>query len=327
MRGYRYVGWIVGFVFTLAVWIPLFLHFLFGIEMLWTFFIWGSGMGIILFSFFQYRKRWKEINLIAQSMIHTPQLEHHLSGNDEFSELVQMLNRLGERITKEEQLRNQLIADIAHELRTPLTVLRGQLEGFAFKKKEIQLQDLLPLIDETIRMQRMIQDLQELSLAESKQMTLNRGWISFDTWLEEIIQVLQIKAEEKQISLQTQGKIEKEVYWDSLRMKQVLINLIGNAIQYTQAGGKVLISVQEKVGKVNIRIRDNGPGIAPEKLPYVFQRFVRGESSRNRSSGGVGLGLAIAKEFVEIHGGRIGVESELGEGTMFDIMIPIFPDH
>nr|WP_232345500.1 ATP-binding protein [Paenactinomyces guangxiensis] len=258
-------------------------------------------------------------------MVPSAEEEKENPDDDEIGRLARLISRLESRLTREEQFRNQLIADAAHELRTPITILRGQLESFS-AKEQVHPAQLLPLVDETMRMSRLIQDLQQLSLAEARKLSLHKSWLQLPLWLNEIFEVLKTEAEEKQIALEITQTANGEVYWDSSRMKQVLLNLIGNALQYTPRNGKVLISAQEYAGKIEIKIRDNGPGIPPEKLPYIFQRFYRVEGSRNRLSGGSGLGLAIAKEFVEIHEGKIRVESELGEGTTFTLEVPVFPE-
>ncbi|SFI58035.1 sensor histidine kinase [Thermoflavimicrobium dichotomicum] len=289
--------------------------------------IWLGGIGFIGFTWYYYWQQYVKLSQIANEIVNYPHLNQHpWRDKDEFAEVVQSLNQLGKRIIKEEKLRGHMIADIAHELRTPLTILRSQLETLVLEGKAVSIQQLIPLVDETIHMQRLIHDLQELSLAEANQISLKRSWFGFQAWLEEIVDILKTQAIEKEIKVEIEGRILNEVYWDSSRMKQVLINLLGNAIKYTEHGGKVKVAVCQAQGIVKIQVIDNGPGIPPEKLPYIFQRFYRVEGSRNRSLGGAGLGLAIAKEFVEAHKGSIGVESECGEGTTFTIELPVFPD-
>ncbi|MBA4495445.1 sensor histidine kinase [Paenactinomyces guangxiensis] len=296
-------------------------------------FIWWSlllllllfGLGLIFWVEREQKRRLSALIQMAEQMVPSAEEEKENPDDDEIGRLARLISRLESRLTREEQFRNQLIADAAHELRTPITILRGQLESFS-AKEQVHPAQLLPLVDETMRMSRLIQDLQQLSLAEARKLSLHKSWLQLPLWLNEIFEVLKTEAEEKQIALEITQTANGEVYWDSSRMKQVLLNLIGNALQYTPRNGKVLISAQEYAGKIEIKIRDNGPGIPPEKLPYIFQRFYRVEGSRNRLSGGSGLGLAIAKEFVEIHEGKIRVESELGEGTTFTLEVPVFPE-
>lgn len=249
----------------------------------------------------------------------------HIRGNDELAQLSAELNRMSFELTKGEQARNALVADVAHELRTPVAILRGHLETILAGAEDMSRDNLLPLLDETKRMTRLIQDLQQLTLAEAGSLKLDWQWIRFSPMLQEVISILEPEAEDKQLELTYRGTAECEVYCDPARIKQIIINLLGNAIRYTPDSGKVLVHLIELPGEIKVDIADNGPGIPPEDVPYVFKRFYRVESSRNRKSGGMGLGLAIAKEFAEIHGGNLTVNSTLGQGTVFTLSLPKFP--
>ncbi|TCS92823.1 sensor histidine kinase [Hazenella coriacea] len=299
-------------------------------DSLWGWYLWGSlwllGATFLLWFHLKQRQRLQLVRELAEQIQMRPQLNQiHVNTNDEISLLLKSVQQLGNRISEGEELRSQLVADVAHELRTPLTIIRGQLESLVNQEKVDSVQ-LFPIIDETIRMSRLIQDLQQLSLAESRKIQLQRKWISFEDWLQEMIEVLAIEAEEKQIQLSIKHLIQGEVYWDPLRMKQVLINILGNSLQYTPDGGRVEIEAEINYDMVQMVITDSGPGIPHEKLPYIFKRFYRVDGSRNRLSGGTGIGLAIAKEFVEIHQGWIDIESELGKGCVITIQVPVFPE-
>ncbi|HZG77391.1 MAG TPA: HAMP domain-containing sensor histidine kinase [Paenibacillus sp.] len=246
---------------------------------------------------------------------------------DEVAELARVVNDLKARLTDGEAARNQLVADVAHELRTPVAIIRGHLETMLKGAEELRSENLVPLLDEAKRMSRLIQDMRDLNLAEAGRLRLDREWVAFAPTLEEIVSILALEAEAKGVSVRTEGDWDGELYCDPSRLKQVLVNLIGNAIRYVPEGGDVLITYVESSGALRFQVTDNGPGIAPEHLPYVFKRFYRVEASRNRMSGGTGLGLAIAKEFVEAHGGSIRAESVLGEGTSFHVVLPLFPLH
>lgn len=246
---------------------------------------------------------------------------------DEIDDIARSVNKLNSQLTEGEELRNRLVADVAHELRTPIAILRGHLETILSGAVDLDRDHLIPLLDETKRMSRLIQDMQDLNLAEAGKLTLDRSWAPFGSTLEEIVAILEIEAEAKSISLRLEGEDDRELYGDIPRIKQVFINLIGNAIRYTPEGGQVGVRYRSLDGQMIVTVSDNGPGIAPESLPYIFKRFYRVESSRNRLSGGTGLGLAIAKQFVEIHGGTIGVESEPGIGTTFTVSLPIYPSN
>ncbi len=242
-----------------------------------------------------------------------------------YEEIVQSVKKLQTDLTKGEQLRTQMVADVAHELRTPISIFKGQLESIIEGAVPLTSESLLPLLDETSRMSKLILDLRQLSLAESGHLKLDRSWVKFDELVQEVSTILQVEAEEKKISLKLVGATNTEIYCDLSRLKQVFINLVGNAIRYTGANGHVEICLDKVDDRVHIAIKDTGQGIPIEYLPYVFQRFYRIEASRSRDFGGMGLGLAIAKEFVVAHGGEINVDSELGKGTVFKINLPIFP--
>jgi len=232
-----------------------------------------------------------------------------------------------EERSRDVEIRNQLVSDAAHELRTPITILRGHMETMLTGAQEISRESLIPLLDETKRMTRLIRELQQLNLAEAGRLELDRSWITFDELLHEVVEILRAEAEEKGMTLLCSAEIHFEVYCDPVRIKQVLINLIGNAIRYTSEKGRVEIDCRkEREGYIRIVVKDDGPGISPNNLPYLFHRFYRVDDSRNRSIGGTGLGLAIAKQFVEAHGGSLSVSSVLEAGTEFIIELPMFPD-
>jgi two-component system, OmpR family, sensor histidine kinase BaeS len=256
-----------------------------------------------------------------------PQLQRvDLAGpNDELAVLAATINELAERLTLGEEVRNQLVVDVAHELRTPVAIIRGHLETMLKGSEELKPENLLLLLDETKRMSRLIQEMRDLNLAESGRLHLDRVWVSFGEMVGEIVSIMETEAELKDISLRLHGDWEGEVYCDVSRVKQVLVNLIGNAIRYVPDRGQVEISYRHDEGDIRVEISDNGDGIAPENLPYLFKRFYRVEASRNRKSGGTGLGLAIAKEFIEAHGGTIEVSSQVGEGTTFVLTLPVYP--
>lgn len=244
------------------------------------------------------------------------------------SELVAIaaaLRKLQRELTKGEALRNQLVADAAHELRTPVAILRGHLETMVKGAEEPKPETLLPLLDETKRMSRLIQEMRDLNLAEAGRLVLDRTWVPIRGMLEEIVSILEVEAEEKGIRIQLESTEDGELYCDASRIKQVMINLIGNALRFTPEGGAVAVRYACDSGRIDMTVTDTGPGIAPEHLPYLFKRFYRVDASRNRMSGGTGLGLAIAKQYVEIHHGTLQATSEVGSGTTFSISLPVYP--
>ena len=262
----------------------------------------------------------------AEEVAFAPALQEvEVQGSDELAAIAEALNRLRLDLTRGEEARNQLVADVAHELRTPLTILRGQLESLQEGASELKQENLLPMLDETARMTKLVGDLQQLSLAKSGRLPLQREWVPFGELIDELLSVMEPEAVAQGLWLIPQLAEVGEVYCDRTRIKQVLINLLGNAVRYTPVGGTIQLRTERMDGMVRIQVQDDGPGIPPENLPYLFDRFYRVEGSRNRKSGGMGIGLAIAKEFVEAHGGTVAVESELEEGTTFAIQLPTFP--
>lgn len=286
-----------------------------------------AGTLVLTVIFFYSRKRSFEnvLSQIKAVTINPKGVEIQPTENEDFDEIFKAIQQLQKELNKGEEQRNRMIADVAHELRTPLSILKGQLETIIEGAAPLTKENLYPLLDETTRMSKLIQDLRQLSLAESGHLKLVRSWVRFDQLIDEITAFLQVEAEEKSIDLQIIGNSDCEVYCDVPRLKQVFINLIGNAIRYTDLNGKVQVQIEKRNDKIHIFITDSGQGIPHEYLPYIFQRFVRVEQSRNRNYGGMGLGLAIAKEFIVAHGGDISVDSEVGVGTMFSIQLPIFP--
>ncbi|TNJ66031.1 HAMP domain-containing protein [Paenibacillus hemerocallicola] len=248
---------------------------------------------------------------------------------DEYGKFAIAFNDMSSRLRQGEDIRRNLVADVAHELRTPLTIVRGKLDLLQQSGQSIEPEGLLPLQDELIRLTRLVDDLHQLSLAEAKRLPLERRPTNMLELLRRIIDRISQDADDKQIDISLASEPESPtVYVDSNRMTQVFLNLLVNAIRYTPPGGKVNIAItREKGGKeadvlLRIAIADNGPGISPEHLPNLFNRFYRTDEARTRNSGGMGLGLSIAKQFVLAHEGTIDVQSIVGEGTTVIVTLP-----
>ncbi len=243
---------------------------------------------------------------------------------DEFHQLADAFNEMSMKLKQNEEVRKNLVADVAHELRTPLSVLRGRLEsiqeGAILPTQEVIVQ----LSDEVYRLSRLVNDLQQLSLAEAGKLPLNKENTNINQLTERVIDNFTWLAEEKQIDMSFHHNEDAVMaFIDADRITQAIINIIGNALRHTPEKGKVSIHLKsdKKGNNILIEIIDNGPGIAIEYVPFIFERFYRTDSSRSRDQGGTGLGLSIAKSFVEAHGGTISVESNLGAGTKFIIML------
>lgn len=246
-------------------------------------------------------------------------------GPEEVAELGRAFNQMTTALAQAEQLRRNLIADIAHELRTPLTVVQGNLQAILDGVFPLETAEIATIYDETRLLSRLVDDLHELAQAEAGQLPLERRAIDAAELVKAAVASFAPLAAEQQIALAAEADAPlPAVLADPDRISQVLRNLIGNALRYTAAGGRVTVAAQAgPPGYVTVRVADTGSGIAPEDLPHVFDRFWRADRSRARSSGGSGLGLAIARHLIEAHGGRIGVESELGQGTTFHFTLPV----
>ena len=244
---------------------------------------------------------------------------------DEIGNLARSFNTMSADLARASQLRKQMTADLAHDLRTPLTILRGYLEGL----KESQVKGTPGLYtlmhEEVLHLQRMVEDLRVLSLADAGELSLNRRVVDPTALLERTGLLYFVPAEQQGIQLRVEaGETLPSILVDTDRITQVLNNLVSNALRHTHSG-EIVLGAQADTAQVYLSIRDTGSGIAAEDLPFVFDRFYRGDKSRQRREDGdsSGLGLAIAKAIVEAHGGTIQVESPEGSGTTFTIALPV----
>lgn len=244
---------------------------------------------------------------------------------DELGALAESFNEMAEELELTEQRRLHLIADVAHELRTPLTNLRSLLEAMMDGVMPADEGTFLSMHHEVMRLQRLVQDLQELSRAEAGEMTMHPERVEPATLVSGVVDRLGIQFQNKGVALHVSLAPDLPRVWaDPGRVTQVLINILGNALQYTPEGGEVWVTVRPAGDEVLFRIRDNGRGIPAEDLPHLFERFYRVDKSRARTSGGSGIGLTISKYIVEAHGGRIWAASEgLGRGSTFSFTLPI----
>ncbi|WAA12979.1 sensor histidine kinase [Fervidibacillus halotolerans] len=247
----------------------------------------------------------------------------HIDSRDEFSELGEAFNKMLEKLNKNEQIRKNLVLDVAHELRTPLAILQGKLESIQEGAIKADEKTILELSDEVYRLNRLVNDLQQLSLAEAGELPLHKRATDINELIKRICGNFQGLAEEKGISIEfKEPSVSIVAVLDPDRMTEVLVNLIGNALKWTPPSGKVTITAEKEKGMAKIAVSDTGPGIKKEHLEFIFDRFFKADKSRKREDAGTGLGLSIAKGFVEAHGGTIQAESEEGKGTTLTIMIP-----
>jgi signal transduction histidine kinase len=243
-----------------------------------------------------------------------------IRSKDELGQLATSFNQMSADLAEATRLRRQMTADIAHDLRTPLTVLAGYLESLQDGVLQLSPAMLEAMADETQHLHHLVEDLRTLSLADAYELPLQRQPTAPRTLLERTAAKYAHAATRRQIQLSIQADESlPELQLDPERMAQVLGNLVSNALRYTPAGGAITLSARRKGQATLLEVEDNGTGIAPAHLPYIFDRFYRADETRHQQDGESGLGLAIAKSIVEAHGGTISVASELGRGTWFTI--------
>jgi len=246
-----------------------------------------------------------------------------VSGHDEIGSLGHSLNGMAMRLQEGQQLRRELMANIAHELRTPLTSISGYMEGLEDGVVPATPETYATVRREALRLSRLVEDLQRLSRAESGQEELDVIAIDPAFFLKRVTTKMGRQFQEKGVSLAAETVAgTPALLADEDKLEQIMINLLDNALRYTDAGGRVHVGGNVQNGKVAIEIADTGQGIAAEDLPYIFERFFRTDKSRARASGGTGIGLTIVKRYVEALGGSISVVSEAGAGTTFTVLLP-----
>ncbi len=249
-------------------------------------------------------------------------------GSRDFRRLANSFNRMTEELARTDQQRRNLTADVAHELRTPLHIIQGNLEGILDGVYAPTPEHIEATLQETRTLARLVDDLRTLSLAESGQLPLVLEPVDVEDLLADVVTSFGAQAESAGVDLRytLQAAAPLAVHGDAGRLDQVLSNLVGNALRYTPAGGHTSLPATAADGYARIAVADSGAGIAPEDLPFIFDRFWRGDRARSHTGGsGSGLGLAIAGQLVKAHGGAIGVTSTPGAGTTFTLDLPLAP--
>jgi signal transduction histidine kinase len=260
------------------------------------------------------------------------QLDERLPPSEipEINQLANSFNRMAVSLEDVEHRRRELVSDLTHELRTPLTVLRGYLEELADARIEATPDVYQRLAKETRRLERLINDLQELSKAEAGYLPINLQPVNVRPLLESLVEKFadQLLEDGPELRLDCPTQLPL-VRADIDRVEQVLVNLIGNALKYTESGS-IIVRAWTKgqegraiAPRLWIAVSDTGMGIAPEDVPHVFERFWRAEKSRNQHTGGTGIGLAISQRLIELQGGQIEVDSQLGVGSTFRFYLPL----
>jgi histidine kinase len=246
-------------------------------------------------------------------------------GEDELGDLARAFNQMAQNLAQTEARRRQLVGDVAHELRTPLANIKGVMEGLVDGVLPAEPSTFHQVEREVSRLQRLVQDLEALSRAEAGQLLLERDAVDPASFVEDAVARLRPQYEEKGVALELRLPAAlPTVFADKFRMTQVMLNLLGNALQYTPQGGTVVVTAKGEGAQLVVSVTDNGIGIAPEHIPHLFERFYRVDKSRSRAGGGSGIGLTIVRHLVEAHGGRVWAESDgPGEGSTFTYTLPL----
>jgi signal transduction histidine kinase len=241
----------------------------------------------------------------------------------EYGRLARSFNRMTVELEHAEQQRRNLTVDVAHELRTPLHIIQGNLEGILDGVYEPTPEHISVTLEETYLLARLVSDLQTLSLAEAGQLPMHPIWFSAEELLSDTVDRFSGQAASSGVDLvveNIQAARDIQIYADPDRLNQVISNLVNNALRYTPAGGAIRLQVNSLDNCVRLTVEDTGKGISAEDLPYIFDRFWRGDKTRSHQGrAGSGLGLAIARQLVQAQGGEIRVESQIEKGTTFII--------
>jgi signal transduction histidine kinase len=248
----------------------------------------------------------------------------NLNTGDELERMAESFNQMKNKLSAAENMRREFIASISHDLRTPLTSINGFVQGMldGLVEPEDTAKYLGIIKQETKHLLNLTEDILELAKIQSGSISLCRSYFAVKPFLEEIVENTGLACNTKGIQFKVNCADDLEVYADKERLKQILGNIIGNSFKFTPQSGRITITAEASRFLVSFKVRDTGQGIAPEELPLIFERYYRGDKGQRLSTGGTGLGLNIAKTFVEMHGGRIYAQSEEGVGTEVSFDLP-----
>jgi len=243
--------------------------------------------------------------------------------DDDLSTLSEQFNLMTERLESYDRERKEMTADIAHELRTPLTILRGRLEGIVDGVYPANEASIMPALEETYLLERLVEDLRLLTLAENHQLAYENKSVDMKELTQKVIDLFQVQASEQRVDIdfKVNGPVPT-VLVDPQRMEQVIGNIVANSLRYIPGEGRIQIELGSEGENVVLIISDNGPGVPEDQLPYLFTRFWRSEKSRARATGGAGLGLTIARQLVEAQGGKIEAGTSNEGGLKITIRLP-----
>lgn len=246
---------------------------------------------------------------------------HIKSDMVEIEELSDSVNLLAETLQEQEGIRKRIVADVSHELRTPLSAIQINLEALVDGVLQPTHARLDGIYKEVLRINRLVGNLTKLAKYESRSEKITRRKFNLKKIFESIVTTFESEIHKKKLSITIHNNIE-ELSGDEDKLSQVIVNILSNSIKYSKESGVIMIETAELENNIVIKIQDEGIGIPPEDVPYIFERFYRVDKSRDKATGGSGIGLTIAKEIIEAHGGRISVDSKLDMGTEITIILP-----
>ncbi len=242
---------------------------------------------------------------------------------DEFGRLADSFNRMLNNLSRSERVRKTMTADIAHELRTPVTIIQGNLEAILDGVYPADAETIAPIYEETLQLGRLIDDLRDLALAEAGELRLSKEPTDILALVNQVVEIVNASLEgEPRVFVSAPEEIPI-ISIDSMRIRQVMANLLSNALRYTPEDMEIRVEIEVWDNMLVLRVLDRGPGIPENELPHLFERFYRGDEARTRAAGGSGLGLAIAKQWVEAHGGKITASNRSDGGACFTVLLPI----
>lgn len=248
-----------------------------------------------------------------------------VDNDDEIGELAHAFNQMSRELTKANDARAQMFADISHELRTPITAIAGTLENKLVKNESCEPEELSALYDEMLRLGGMVTELQNLSRLDAGHMDISKTLIDFKNFLKDFVVLFEADAEARDISVKVEiADNLPYCYADPERLKQIVLNLVSNALRYTTDGGSVILKAWADKENFIFSVADTGIGMSEEECQHVFDRFYRTDRSRARETGGTGLGMAITQGLVLAHHGRIEVTSKKDIGTTFTVYLPLY---
>lgn len=239
----------------------------------------------------------------------------------ELDQLVTAVNQLADNLQRQEELRKRLTGDVAHELRTPLATLQSHIEAFIDGVWQPDRQHFVSCHEEILRMNRLVGDLERLTSLENDPTPLKKEWVDLRQLAGSAIDFFATEAAMKEVQIQLLGG-SATVQGDRDKLSQVIINLLSNALKYVPQGGQINVTLSGSDTIITLEVSDNGPGVPPQHLPYIFERFYRADASRNRGTGGSGIGLAIVKAIVERHGGSVTAQNNRQGGASFLVVLP-----